>query len=364
MKKMPAILIVVFFIVCGCMPAPSEQPLPDTPLPMPTEAPISQYLCFIAANESEFEQYLYHGMLAFCGMHELRHGYYHEPIPMDAVHAAASDGATVIVAGGLWFEDVFQYAQGLYPHIQFLLMDAEPYTFELPFHITQNTHAVLFWEEQAGFLAGYAAVQTGYTQLGFLGGMAVPDVVRYGYGFVMGADAAAVELGITADVSIRYWYAGSFQPNDATEARMAEWYATGTELVFCCGLDIYDSCLAAADVTGGRIIGVMGTEFVRAANGISAVGNAILHTPQALIQALTTLMQNDWRWPETHAGKTAVLGVVEGAVALAVTEDGWRWRDITAEAYDALLSKLASGELHVDYNDCGHFATIHVDYQD
>lgn len=53
---------------------------------------------------------------------------------------------------------------------------------------TANTALITYKEEQAGYLAGYAAVYDGYKELGFLGGMAVPAVIRYGYGFVQGAD--------------------------------------------------------------------------------------------------------------------------------------------------------------------------------
>lgn len=56
--------------------------------------------------------------------------------------------------------------------------------------------SILYAEEQAGYLAGYAAVNEGYTQLGFMGGIAVPAVIRYGYGFIQGADAT----GVSADI--------------------------------------------------------------------------------------------------------------------------------------------------------------------
>ena len=59
-------------------------------------------------------------------------------------------------------------------------------------------------------MAGYAAVKLGYTKLGYLGGMAVPAVVRYGYGFVQGANAAAVELDKVDDVSVKYVYGNQF----------------------------------------------------------------------------------------------------------------------------------------------------------
>ena len=60
--------------------------------------------------------------------------------------------------------------------------------------------------------------------------MSVPAVVRYGYGFVQGADAAAVEDNV--DVNIKYWYSGSFGSTDEIAAKMDSWYTEGTEVVF------------------------------------------------------------------------------------------------------------------------------------
>jgi len=118
-------------------------------------------------------------------------------------------------------------------------------------------HNILYREEQAGYLAGYAAVMDGYTKLGFLGGMAVPAVVRYGYGYVQGADAAAQKLGLApGSVEIKYWYSGVFAPNDDIKTKMSGWYTEGTEVVFACGGGIYLSATAAADAAGGKVIGV------------------------------------------------------------------------------------------------------------
>ena len=60
----------------------------------------------------------------------------------------------------------------------------------------KNVYICSFEEEQAGYLAGYAAVKDGYTSLGFLGGIAVPAVIRFGYGYVQGINAAAAEDGV------------------------------------------------------------------------------------------------------------------------------------------------------------------------
>ena len=57
--------------------------------------------------------------------------------------------------------------------------------------------------------------------------MAVPALIRYGYGFVQGAEAAATELGVEG-VNIRYWYSGTFEASDEIVSTMDSWYSTGS----------------------------------------------------------------------------------------------------------------------------------------
>ena len=114
----------------------------------------------------------------------------------------------------------------------------------------------IYQEELCGYMAGYAAVKLGYKNLGFLGGMAVPAVIRYGYGFVQGVDAAAADLGLT-DVKLKYVYGGQFYGDADITAVMDTWYANGTEVVFACGGGIYTSAAeAAAKKANGKVIGV------------------------------------------------------------------------------------------------------------
>ena len=98
-------------------------------------------------------------------------------------------------------------------------------------------------------------MKLGYTHLGFLGGMAVPAVQRYGYGFVQGADAAAAETG--ADVKVEYVYGNQFFGDADITAYMDTWYQTvGVEVVFACGGGIFASAAEAAAKVGGKVIGV------------------------------------------------------------------------------------------------------------
>ena len=150
--------------------------------------------------------------------------------------------------------------QDEYPDVNFLLLDGEPHSADYAeYRTAANTHCILYREEQAGFFAGYAAVKEGYTELGFAGGMAVPAVIRFGYGFIQGADAAAQELGVNANV--KFWFADSFAPSDDIKTKAASWYTEGTEVIFSCGGGICTSIIAAAEEGGGKVIGVDSDQY-------------------------------------------------------------------------------------------------------
>ena len=159
-------------------------------------------------DDQSFNQYTWQGVQDFCSANSLNANYYRPTEDSDAARLeqmdnAVNDGAKSIVVAGYLFGNAIAEAQEKYPDVQFLALDvsASDLGDKAP---TANTALITYKEEQAGYLAGYAAVYDGYKELGFLGGMAVPAVIRYGYGFVQGADAAAKEIGAT-DVNIKYW---------------------------------------------------------------------------------------------------------------------------------------------------------------
>ena len=148
------------------------------------------------------------------------------------IRQAVNDGADVIVCVGYLYGASLAWAADQYPDVKFIAVDVTQGDIGTD-TIPANCYCITFKEEQAGYLAGYATAKDGKTKLGFLGGMAVPAVIRYGYGFVQGADAAAVELGIADQVVMEYAYGNQFYGDSDITAYMDNWYQTlGVEVVF------------------------------------------------------------------------------------------------------------------------------------
>ncbi len=283
---------------------------------------------------------------------------------VETIKTAIDNGAKVVVCPGYLFEDAIFEVQKKYPETMFLLLDGEPHTADYTtYETTDNTHCILYQEEQAGYLAGYAAVKDGYTKLGFLGGMAVPAVIRYGYGFVQGANAAAAELNNTADVEIKYWYSGVFAPSDDIKTKMTGWYTEGTEIVFACGGGIYLSAVAAATEANAKVIGV---DVDQSAEADLIVTSAMKELAASVILSLEALYANNGTWPAEYAGQTAKLGAAEGCVGLPTAEGSWRFQSFTAEDYNTLFEAVKSGAVEIDNSsdpDVHPAVEIAVDYQ-
>ena len=316
-------------------------------------------------DDQSFNQYTWQGVQDFCSANSLNANYYRPTEDSDAARLeqmdnAVNDGAKAIVVAGYLFGSSIAEAQAKYPDIQFLALDVS--TADLGDTApTANTALITYKEEQAGYLAGYAAVTDGYKELGFLGGMAVPAVIRYGYGFVQGADAAAKELGVT-DINIKYWYSGGFAATDEVKNKMDGWYSEGTEVVFACGGPVCQSCDAAAQANGGKMIGV---DVDQSGQFNTVITSATKGLAESVNTALTDALNNGWKFTDAYAGKQTVLGAAENCVGLPMSTS--KFTKFTQEQYDTMYAAIVDGSLVIDdsFDADVHPAVtnVTVDYQ-
>ncbi len=314
-------------------------------------------------DDQSFNQYTYQGVKDFCEANKLTANYYKptedsDDARLEQIDNAVNAGAKVVVMAGYIFAAALTTAQDKYPDAEFLAIDVGLSDVPKP---GKNVALVTFKEEQAGYLAGYAVVTDGYKKLGFLGGMSVPAVVRYGEGYVQGADAAAKEMGET-DVSMKYWYSGSFVATDEIKSKMDSWYSDGTEIVFACGGSICNSCVAAAQANSGKMVGV---DVDQSSLDKCVVTSAMKALANSVNVVLTDAMGNNWKFSDTYAGTETKLGAAEDCVGLPM--DTSTFTKFTKDQYDKLFASLADGSLVVDDTSDASFqapvTNITVDYQ-
>lgn len=263
-----------------------------------------------------------------------------------ALRAAAESGASMVVCRGETMAEALYSLQGNYPTVSYLLLGAEPHSEDYATYTTNaNVHCILYQEEQAGYLAGYAAVMEGYTSLGFLGAEKMPGVVRYCTGFLQGVEAAAERQG--EEAALKIWYGGSYDASEEITARMAGWYQEGTQLVLACGGTLAQSCVDAARENGGKVIAA---GWDQASLGDQVLTSAIECDSATVQQSLYSFYAGGGAWDASLAGQTESLGYSTGSLALPTGD--WRFSRFTISDYAELYGRLREGTLRVErYSD-------------
>ena len=286
------------------------------------------------------------------------------------VDVAVAEGYNVLVMPGYVFAQTIIDTTFKYPDIKFIVLDMSagdigaaavgnayydnPDAYDVSdYYNTKNTYLAIYQEAIPGYLAGYTAVKLGYRHLGFLGGQAVPGVMRYGYGYVQGINAAAEEMGITDKVTIEYAYGGQFYGSTEITAAMDTWYSGGTEVVFACGGGIFTSAAEAAAKVGGKIIGVDSDQSpIIDAYGKGMTVTSAMKSLTATVNAMLDSIIFDNTWKE-HVGKVENLGLISKTDMsqnyVGLPEDTTQWNDdFTVKDYKKLVADIFDGKIKVD----------------
>ena len=290
-------------------------------------------------NDKSFNQGTWEGVQAWAAANDAESQYLK---PADAttddyvasIEQAVKAGANVIVTPGFLFEEPIYIVQEQYPDVSFVLIDGNPHNADYSdFKTADNTVGILFAEEQVGYLAGYAAVKDGSTKLGFLGGQAVPAVVRYGYGFVQGANDAAAEMNVSIDM--KYHYTGGFAATPEAQAMAAGWYNSGTQVIFACGGSVGNSAMAAAEANNGKVIGV---DVDQSGESATVISSAMKGLKESVAQMLDAYKAGSF-----PGGQNLVLGAKEDSLGLPMSTS--KWDKFSQADYDALFAKLSDGSI-------------------
>ena len=302
-------------------------------------------------KDKSFNQGTYDGVKLYAAANGLSYKYYQpangdqatDDDRYDAMKAAVEAGAEVVVCAGYLQEAALKRAAIEFPEVPFVFIDGYPLTDDEG-NTLANVAGIAFQEEQAGYLAGYAAVKDGFTKLGFSGGGGGTNdaCCRFGYGYVQGANAAASELGITVDMNYSWEYGATFQASTELQTMISGWYANGTEIVFACGGSMFQSISAAASANDGYVIGV---DVDQSGESDAVVTSAMKGLSDAVQWAVAKVYDGTF----TEIGGTATsLGVKDNAVELPTAAESWRFETFSVEEYEALYQQMLDGTLVVD----------------
>ena len=396
MKKFLA-LILALVMVLGLVACGEKAPVDDgadagdevvTP-----EYKVAMITDYGDITDQSFNQTTYEACKAFCEANSIEFTY-KKPAGDNTsdrvamVEQAVDEGYNVIVMPGYAFGGTIVEAAPMYPEVKFIALDVaegdlleagvtaagesydyNPANWDLSKYVDMtNVYCAIYQEELCGYMAGYAAVKMGYTKLGFLGGMAVPAVIRYGFGFVQGVDAAAAEMGISVDVN--YAYGNQFFGDNDITAAMDTWYQNGTEVVFACGGGIYTSAAEAAAKVGAKVIGV-DVDQAGIIDGVYGEGMTVTSAMKGLYPAtfdtLTDVIVNG-NWAN-YAGKIETLGLVSGddpaANYVQIPMESTQWSDsFTQDDYKALVKGMFDGTITVSNDTAAMPAVTNANVDD
>ncbi|MCI5928772.1 MAG: BMP family ABC transporter substrate-binding protein [Pseudoflavonifractor capillosus] len=341
-------------------PAPSgSQPVEEsqTPATEPTagDVKVAMITDYGDITDQSFNQTTYEACKAYCELAGIPFEYYKPagdstPERVAMIDAAVADGYNVVVMPGYAFAEAIKETADMYPDTTFIALDVGEADLGADYVVPSNVYCAVYQEELCGYMAGYAAVKLGYTHLGFLGGMAVPAVQRYGYGYIQGADAAAADMGV--DVTLEYVYGNQFFGDADITAYMDNWYQSlGVEVVFACGGGIYTSAAEAAAKVGGKVIGVdVDQSGILSAYGedmtVTSAMKGLANTTQHMIDEV---VNGNFA---NYGGKIDSLGLVSGddptANYVQLPMETTQWGDgFTQDDYKALVKAMYDGEITV-----------------
>ncbi len=370
-KRFTALLLVICMAlaVVGCGPSKSSQASGSS------EYRVAMITDSGDITDQSFNQTTYEACLEYCTENNIDFTYKKPDGDTDyariaMIDVAVAEGYNIIVMPGYIFAPALVEVTYKYPDVKFIALDMtagdiiaaavgnkyydDPDAYEASdYYNTKNTYCAVYQEEIPGYMAGYTAVRLGYRKLGFLGGQAVPAVMRYGFGYVQGINDAAKELGITDQVEVEYAYGGQFYGSTEITAAMDTWYSQGTEIVFACGGGIFTSAAEAASKVGGKMIGVDSDQSpIIDAYGEGMTVTSAMKGLGATVKAMLNSIIVDDTWEE-HVGKIENLGLISGTDMtvnyVGLPEDTTQWNDeFTVEDYHELVEKIYDGQIKID----------------
>lgn len=367
MKKLFLTLVLVFCTVF-CLVACGEKTDDDNKDTEKTYK-IAMVTDYGDITDQSFNQATYEGCKNWAEANKVDFKYFKPATNSDddriqSTKDAIAAGYNVIVMPGYAFAPTIEAVATKFADVKFIALDVakgdllaahfgKEYDYNpdntkwASYQLPANVYCAVYQEEIAGFFAGYAAVKEGFTKLGFLGGMSVPAVIRYGQGFVQGADKAAQEMD--KEIEIKYVYGGQFFGDADITAVMDTWYSAGTEVVFACGGGIFTSAGEAAKKVNKYVIGVDVDQkaTIDALYGEGMTVTSAMKGLYATVQtALTNLITNNkWESKIENLGLVSATEVEKNYVQLPVAT--WSMKNYTVDDYKALVGKIYNKEITV-----------------
>jgi basic membrane protein A len=288
----------------------------------------------LGINDKAWIQNIWEAMSSWCSENEKTCTYY-QPVDdskqshVDTYELAIQNGAEVVFSCGNEAADALKEVPWDYPDVKFISLEA----FGLEgMEIAPNHRDIITDQEQAGWLAGVAAIREGYKKLGIIPCFDLPTLNMWSWGYIQGVNYAAAKYNVEG-VSVRHHYANSASANPETQALAASWYSDGLDCIQCNTAGGNNSVIAAATAANKPVFGADSDEY---AEGPTVVTSAVVDRTKVTTESLTSAYDGTF-----EGGVELWPGAKEGVSMLAPWEHS-RFTKYTEEEYRQDLADLAN----------------------
>ena len=263
-----------------------------------------------------------------------------------------------IVTPGYKFERAVATSQEKYPDAKFVILDGSPRDANGNTVVADNTVAIYFAEHESGFLAGVAAaVQMKESEFGFIGGMQLPAVEKFNWGFQQGVKYANENLG--TNISIKednVIYQGSFDDKAGGQQIAAQMYDRGVKVIFTAaggtGVGVITEAKSRA-TKGDTSVFVIGVDSDQYKDGVYDTANnasVILTSAMKYIDQATYDMIKAEVEGQFPGGETLTFSVQNDGVGIPAENPNLS--EDTIKTVNDVYAKIKAGEVTViDTND-------------
>ncbi|MBQ6477898.1 MAG: Ig-like domain-containing protein [Erysipelotrichaceae bacterium] len=321
------------------------------------------FLADSSSMDSGNNKAIYDGVKKYCENNSLLYSYLQLPSGLSdesAIHesliaqAVEYDSKVIVVDTSIW-DAALVKSISKYPDLKIVFLDADD-LYDIDYNndgiddsIEQQDNLAMLRiaEQDAGFMAGYAAVKDGYRNLGFIGAWTIPEITRYGFGFLEGAEAAAADLNLEEkSVSMKFHYAWAWSSSDDLKNYASGWYENGTEVIFAYPNALNTSIVnAAREGENRKVIGSGSDEyFTRAAEGEEfepSIITSVMKDYESLVcNTLAAAFAGGSEWAFYTENGLQNVGAAQNAVMLAPYREV-NWNRLSKTEYEALLNKTS-----------------------
>ena len=261
-------------------------------------------------------------------------------------------GFSLIVTPGFKFESAIFVAQDKYPKTKFVLLDGSPnngvFDATRKEKVGPNTVSIFFAEHESGFLAGVAsALQVKEGDFGFIGGMEIPPVQKFNWGFQQGVAYANQNLGTKVSMKPEnVIYQGTFNDVAAGQQLAAQMYDRGVKAIFTAAGGVGVGAINEAKARAAKGVWIVGVDVDQYAQGIySGDKSIILTSAMKRIDTAAYDMIKAEKEGKFPGGQTLVFDAKKDGVGIPATNPNLS-ADVSTKVA-AVLADLKAGKITV-----------------